>query len=460
MRILCTFVLIAAAASPALAGYGDPLEPISTSGLGLTWHATPAAALTNADALLPNVGVATLLAGAPNTIHTCLAGPSTATDGTSSFPITPASLFGLCWSATDEATDTWTPQGVTTSGDADDDGMWGANAVILASWHYNIAGDRYNETRVSFIDANNTAADSLYRHVYLVQLNADGSDFTAVKAHGGGMIWYGDKLFVVAVGNNAVAIRVFSMSHILATTDSSTTAIGKTSAGYAAYGYSYVMPQIGYYTYEGGTCSMDTDAGVPCLSSISLDRSTSPDSMVTTEYFSDQTMRGRLLRYSFGDDFLLAAAPAVEAFRSGVGNMQGVLSWQGVWWVAHSSATAHGQLWRQTPTSSTVQTCTSPDSSPNMCWALHPEAMSYNVATGLVWSITEYANARALFATPLVRFDSAVAGTDAGVSDPGGDAGTTTTAPEHHGGCNAGASQRLGGLGGVAVVLLLRRRRR
>jgi hypothetical protein len=177
--------------------------------------------------------------------------------------------------------------------------------VILSGWHYSPDDSRYDDAKVAFINANALPAAS-YRWVYLVAPNSTGSTFTAAKSHMGGMIWYGDKLLVSAVGNTSVAIRVFSMSHILTMTDSAST-VGKTSGGYAAYGYKYAMPQIGYYSYAGGTCSMSGDTGVPCFSSISLDRSTSPDSLVSTEYFADQTLHGRLMRYSFGADYLLAA---------------------------------------------------------------------------------------------------------------------------------------------------------
>jgi hypothetical protein len=92
---------------------------------------------------------------------------------------------------------------------------------------------------------------------------------------------------------------------------------------------------------------------------------------------------------------------ATQAYRSGVGNMQGVLSHNGIWYVAHSSATAHGQLWAQTTAASTARTCSTPDSSPTMCWALHPEGLTYWGSTGLVWSQSEWPDQRAVFAVPL-----------------------------------------------------------
>jgi hypothetical protein len=399
LAIALTAILIGPAA-PAHAAYSDPLTAISTTPLGLVWHATPAAAISALDAALPNVGVSTVLASANHPMPACAGAAK------DSLPIAPAATTSLCWDTSDAATTTWSPQGVTSSGDADGDGVWGANQVILSGWHYAPDDARYDDARVAFIDANDLGS-AAYRWVYLVAPNSTGSTFTAAKAHLGGMVWYGDKLLVTATGDSSVAIRVFSMSHILQMTDSSAT-IGKTSSGYAAYGYQYVMDQIGYYSYAGGTCSMTSDTGVPCFSSISLDRSTSPDSLVTTEYFQDASLNGRLIRYPFGADYLLSATSnsvaASEAYRSGVGNMQGVLSWNGVWYVAHSSATYHGQLWHQTTAGSTSTTCTTPDTSATMCWAVHPEALTYWLSTGLVWSQSEWPDQRALFAVPLTAF--------------------------------------------------------
>jgi hypothetical protein len=87
--------------------------------------------------------------------------------------------------------------------------------------------------------------------------------------------------------------------------------------------------------------------------------------------------------------------------------MQGVLSHDGKWYVAHSSATINGQLWAQTTAASTSATC----GSTAACWAVHPEALTYDWSTGLVWSQSEWSTAdcqaqnqtcgRSVFAVPL-----------------------------------------------------------
>lgn len=399
-------VVAAMLVAPAVASadYSDPLT--ATTKQSLVWHPTPAAALKALDDALPNVSANTVVNDANHAMTGC------SSDEQGALPRVPTAVAAMCWDADRAESAAWVPQGITTSGDADDDGMWGPDKIILSGWHGTDSLGRYNDARIHFINYNNPSAPA-FRMVYLAVPNATGSTFTAAKAHMGGMAWYGDKVYVSAVGNTGTAIRVFSTQHILRMTDSAST-IGKTAAGYAAYGYEYAMMQVGYYTYAGGTCDMSSDTAVPCFSSISLDRSTAPDSLVTTEYFANQSLHGRLYRYDMGADFLLNAnssgvVAATGAYRSYVGNMQGVLANSGKWYVAHSSATQPGSLWTQTTSKSTSYTCGPTQTT--ACWAVHPEGLTYDWATGLVWSQSEWSTTdcdnasqicgRAVFAVPL-----------------------------------------------------------
>ncbi|AVT34133.1 hypothetical protein C6361_03715 [Plantactinospora sp. BC1] len=402
MAVTVTIATVVLPTSPAAAAYADPLVATSKTNMGLTWHAESSAAIQALDNALPNVGVATVLDDANRTMTTCNS------EELAALPIAPVATNKWCFDTADATDLNWSPQGITSSGDADDDGAWGAKRAILSGWSWG-SGTRRNDARVAFIDYTNPAAPK-YRWVYLVDPNSTGSDFSAAKTHIGGMIWFGDKLIVNAVGNGTVALRVFSMSHILQTT-STVSDIGKVSGGWAAYGYKYVMPQIGYYTYSSGACSMDSDTGTPCFSSLSLDRSTSPDSLVTAEYFSDQTKRGRLIRYPFGADYLLpTSATPSEAYASGVGNQQGVLSFNNRWYVVHSSFSLYGQIWGFTPGGGNGRssTCTVDGEVKTTCWSLHPEAVTYWYSTGEVWSTTEWSRdnptgpgGRVLYSVPL-----------------------------------------------------------
>ncbi|HET6704249.1 hypothetical protein, partial [Amycolatopsis sp.] len=389
-KVLLLALAVAAGAlalpGTASAAYSDPLT--TTTKQNLVWHATPASALTALDSALPNVSLNTVV----NDTSYAMTGCTTAEKA--SLPKAPVATKSMCWDADRAGTKTWSPQGITTSGDADDDGKWGDDKIILSGWHGTDELGRYNDARIQAINYNDPAKPS-YRMLYLAVPNSTGSSFSAAQAHMGGMAWYGDKIYVTAEGNTSTAIRVFSTKHILQMTDTTSNSIGKTSGGYAAYTYKYAMMQVGYYTYAGGTCSMASDTGVPCFSSMSLDRSTTPASVVTTEYFSDQSLHGRLYRYPMGTDFLLSASSsgtvgATEALRSSVGNMQGVLSNNGKYYVAHSSATINGQLWTQTTAKSSSATC---GTGTTACWAVHPEALTYDWSTGLVWSQSEWSTA-------------------------------------------------------------------
>lgn len=397
MALLLSGVAVLASGNAAQAAYSDQLTAIGTGNYGLVWHATNPSALTALDNALPNATLSTVVASANHTM------PSCGTAQNAALPLTPTATAKLCWDDGDAATDVWNPQGLTSTGDADDDGALGTDRVILSGWQYT-AADRLDDARVAFIDYHDPAHPA-YRWVYLVAPNSTGSNFSAAKAHLGGMLLYGDKLLVTAVGGSTVAIRVFSLSHLLQMTDGSNS-IGKNSNGWAAYGYQYAMPQIGYYTYAAGACTMANNTGTPCFSSISLDRSTAPHSVVAAEYF-DNGLGSRLFRYPFGTDYLLktasgGAVAATEAYRSGVANAQGVLSYSGRWYVAHSSATTNGQLWRLTPgATGAAASCTVGGSSTHACWALHPEALTYWLSDHLVWSQTEWPGQRALFAVPL-----------------------------------------------------------
>jgi hypothetical protein len=175
-------------ATSAPAAYSDQLAAIPTSGFDLRYVAAPTAAITNLDAALPNVGVTQVLASANHSMVAC------DSDEVAALPVSPTATKSMCWDDGDQTTTVWNPQGITSSGDADDDGMWGANSLLLNGWQYT-ASDRLDDARVAFIDYNDPA-NPTYRWVYLVLPNSTGSNFTAAKVHIGGMIWYGDKLLV------------------------------------------------------------------------------------------------------------------------------------------------------------------------------------------------------------------------------------------------------------------------
>lgn len=131
----------------------------------------------------------------------------------------------------DQNTSKWVPQGISSTADALDAGTYEGKDGWIVSWHR----DDDKSVRVTFVNR----ANDKYRHALLVYPDAD-DDFKEVPVHAGGIMWYGDTLWVVDTKNG---IRVFDMNNIWEV--GSGDKVGKNSPGkYSAAGYKYVIPQI------------------------------------------------------------------------------------------------------------------------------------------------------------------------------------------------------------------------
>jgi hypothetical protein len=407
----------AEAAEPNPGGLTAVTSSVERSKLELVERRVSGSTIAELDSRLPNVGVDTVLRSANHQMRTPGSNPACHAAETAALPKAPTAAFAYCWDEGDAYTQRWLPQGITSSGDADNDGAWGANKVILSGWTHN--DNLYKDypglepeadshlARVAFVDANTPGSFS-YRWVLLVVPTEGGTNFAKLGSHLGGMAWYGDKLIITASNGDRSnnALFVFSMKHILQATVNSD-AIGRVSGGYSARGYQYVMPAIGSYGLSS-KCSSADSSGVPCFASISVDRSTSPDSIVANEWFSSGgTQPARLFRYALAapseSGMPLATegagrVHATEAYRTNVVGVQGALSYTdpttGVrrWYVpkARGGAGQHGVLWRQDLNGASATTCTGTDG-PLACWAKHSQGMSLWWSTKTVWSQTEWA---------------------------------------------------------------------
>lgn len=140
----------------------------------------------------------------------------------------------LSWEKTKDYNDVdtkkWMPQGVTSTADALEVGTYDGKDGWLVSWY----SDETSQVRITFVNK----ATKKYRNALLVYPNAD-DNFTGVDIHAGGIMWYGDTLWVI---DTTKGIRVFDMSNIWEVGSGS--GVGKVSAGkYSAAGYKYVIPQ-------------------------------------------------------------------------------------------------------------------------------------------------------------------------------------------------------------------------
>lgn len=182
------------------------------------------------------------------------------------------------WHYTDDDATTrdWYPQGITSTFDATGEDTLDGRSALLTSWYdkHDVQG-----ARIAFIDITDPDRPT-YRYVLLVEpfVNDDGhGDFRPVPVHAGGLVWYGDWLQVVDTWNG---IRVFDLRELWEVSTDRPDAIGRADDGsHHAFGHRYVLPQRLHHTGE----TVGDTSGVR-WSSLSLDRTSSPHSVVVAEY--------------------------------------------------------------------------------------------------------------------------------------------------------------------------------
>ncbi|MFD8721369.1 hypothetical protein ACFV2H_26135 [Streptomyces sp. NPDC059629] len=411
---------IVSASQATVAADPGALKPLTstadTARLQLQEHLIPRRSLDRlASAMGGTVGVADVLASADHSLRKAAECDS---DDQDSLPVTPAADEAYCWDPTDTLTDDWRPASVTTSSEADDDGLWGANRVVLAGWtHSTSTGPAASRglARVAVINGNGSAHPS-YAWVLLTVPSTDGTTYRGLTSQISGMAWYEDKLLVTTTLGSADALYVYDLNRIQRTSVM-TQAIGRVRGGWSAAGFRYVMPAVGSYRFTAGACSR---SGAPCPSALSVDRGTAPDSLVLGEWTpADSDQHARLWRYVFDESperaGLLATdtfgrADAVEAYRTGASEIRGVLSYRppgatdSEWYVGHlpGAMDGHGSLWRQDLKGARAADCGSDAS--HRCWAAATGSLSYAPDTGAVWSVTD----SMLFSVPLRSVDASL----------------------------------------------------
>ncbi|MEU5362138.1 hypothetical protein ABZ354_01275 [Streptomyces sp. NPDC005925] len=390
-----------------------PLTAVAETGaLRLTEHPTPPAAGRLASALGRPVGVGAVLAEADRALREkarCTARERAA------LPVSPAATRAYCWDDADTAG--WRPGAVTTSGDADDDGRWGENRVILSAWSREApagrtpgrgATARGGLARVAFVDANDPQ-HLAYTWVLLAAPSPDGRDLRGLGSPVSGMVWYQNKLLVTAGRADRAALYVYDVEHIRRAGPGSRPAPGSGAAARvaddaSAHDCRFILTPIASYRLSGG-------ADAPRPDSVSLDRSTVPDSLAVTDRVplgdkGEREGRTRLWRYPFSGDpdrpgLLETDAAgyvrAGEAYESRVTGVQGVLSHRATWYLGRPARTGqgHGALWRQDTEDAHPVRCGTDRT--RRCWSAPATSLSHWESTGEVWS----QSSGALFAVPL-----------------------------------------------------------
>jgi hypothetical protein len=306
-----------------------------------------------------------------------------------------AAAGGFTWEPRDATTRRWWPQGITTSADAHgpgpQDGTLDGRPVVLTSWYaHGVLGWLLLGSRISVVDLSDEDAPR-YRHVLLVEprRRLGLHRLRPVRVHAGGVVWYGDHLFVAG---SARGVRVFHVDDVV-----------RVRVRWRTRGYRYVLPQLTRYV-------ADTDPGAQPLtySFLSLDRAGDVDHLVVGEY-GRKGGSHRVARYALdrGTGLLRAdaagSAVPVEGHDAVAPRMQGAVLVDGTWVLTASAGEdVPGDLWVGRP------------------GALHrhrgvlptgPEDVTWWPQRGQVWTLTEWPGRRWVYAVEADRWVRSAGGT-------------------------------------------------
>lgn len=319
----------------------------------------------------------------------------------------------VCFNRGDDGTPEWYPQGVTTAGRPGD-------GTVLVSWYHR--GTK--GVRISFVDTDTGS----YRHVLLVYPRAN-RDYVTVRVsqdesnanynqslHGGGVLWYGNYLFVA---DTERGFRVFDMRRIydLGASPNGTTQhkdrVGLIGGTYYGHAYRYVMPQVGSWTRTapaGAKCTASD--GAPHFSYTSLDRG-GPGHVIAGEYCkSGEETNGRVAVWPIAGAFdargeLITDTAhrwdAVAVHRLPDSNIQGAARFDGRWYLSRSRGkTTAGTLYTTEPTTSPTGPL---EVARQQYLSIGPEDLSHryggtasNPALDAIWTVAEHPGKRTLYA--------------------------------------------------------------
>lgn len=280
------------------------------------------------------------------------------------------------WDEPDVRTRAWVPQGITTSADARAGGTVHGRDLLAASWYLRTATGPDQSARVSIVDLTDPAHPR-YRHVLLVEpaREAGGLVGRPVPVHAGGIVWYGDLLYVACTYEG---LRVFDLRDLL-------------RAEPAHEGFAYVLPQR--WAYRPAYEPRDRLR----FSFVSLDRTSTPHGLLAGEYGrGDNPAATRVVRFALDPATGHPAgaggvAQPTQAFTLDVLSMQGVACVDGTYYVSTSNGRyGRGHLWVGGPARGFRR----------HRWVLPagPEDLSAQPSRGLLWSLTEWPGRRAVFA--------------------------------------------------------------
>jgi hypothetical protein len=343
------------------------------------------AVITSLAATLGSVGIADVL-GDLNRAGTRITAAAVPGDP-------PGVQQAFAWQSGDMSVAYWIPQGITGSGDGSPTGRIGDRNVVLVSWYYSQEDDPgsivQKGVRIAIADVTDPD-DVRYRFALLAEPRTiDGrADYISVPIHAGGIAWVGDYLYVA---DTFTGFRVFDLTRILPVSAAQDT-MGYDAGAYYAHGYAYVIPQI-------DTLADNTDFAAR-FSFVSLDRTTTPPSLLSGEYDA-ASVNGRLYRWPLAPDgrpLLVEGARLVPdaAWYMGHSHVQGALSLDDVFWLSSSKpAGAGGDLYRARVGASSA----------TLGWIDTPEDLFHDPIDDRVWSLSEGTDARYVISVARTSID-------------------------------------------------------
>lgn len=307
----------------------------------------------------------------------------------------PGLTSAFTWQSGDNTVAYWIPQGLTGSFDASSGGLVGGKRVLLVSWYYEQENDpgatADKGVRIAVVDASDPN-NVQYRFALLVEpVMVNGRpDFAPVKVHAGGLAWLGDRLYIPVTGSG---FRVFDLSRILELPSIDDRLGYDATAGYAAYSYRYAIPQIGVYA-SSGACA-------PVFSFVAVDRSTATPTLVSGEYTAT-SVAGRLYRWPVDPAtqrlVVTDAGRAIAdgAWFAGDSHVQGAASRDGTFWLSSSAPAGSGGALYRTKVDAKSKT---------YAWSNAPEDLAFDPQGAQLWSLSELAGARYVFASAASSID-------------------------------------------------------
>lgn len=335
------------------------------------------------DKLLPFESFSDVLASANRAATTCSSGAE-------------HQVAAFCWNSGDNDTEDWYPQGISSTADSYGEGTYEGETALFVSWYYRHSSPNKG-ARISFVDYSNPAAPA-YRHVLLVEpyVNSSGQpDFRPVPVHAGGIFTYGHFLYVADTWGG---FRAFDLRHIWRVTTGDKNLIGRQPDGsYHAFDYRYALPQAHTFTASttGGTERLR-------FSAASLDRTSTPDSVIVPEYNADGTGT-RVVRFPIDyTDRKFKESPdgytyATEAYRVDIASMQGATAIDDKFYVSASAgASTRGSFYTFTAAAGPTKH--------SGAQPIGPEDLSYWGPRDQLWGLTEYPGRRSVYAVDPAAF--------------------------------------------------------